>query len=109
MDPINELVAYKNNQQIVWVERHLWLGTLKKPLYLSLVRSHFTYCSQIRRTKFPQDILSLELIQRRATEYILPDSHSDYISRLVSLQLFPLMCDHHCMVLRHSQRLSEPP
>ena len=64
---------------------------LKKHLYLSLVRSHLTYCSQIWRPRHLKDILCLERIQRRATKYILSDSHSDYKSRLISLQLLPLM------------------
>ena len=56
-----------------------------------MVHSHLTYCSQIWRPRFLKDILSLERIQRRATKYILSDSYSDYKSRLVSLQLLPLM------------------
>ena len=63
----------------------------KKVLYLSLVRSKLTYCSQIWRPQFLKDIQSLESIQRRATKYILSDYSSDYKSRLVYLQLFPLM------------------
>ena len=63
----------------------------KKVLYLSLVRSKLTYCSQIWRPQFLKDIQSLESIQRRATKYILSDYSSDYKSRLVCLQLFPLM------------------
>ena len=63
----------------------------KKVLYLSLVRSKLTYCSQIWRPQFLKDIQSLESIQRRATNYILSDYSSDYKSRLVCLQLLPLM------------------
>ena len=64
---------------------------LKKHFYLSLVNSHLTYCSQIRRPRLLKHILSLKHIQWRATNYILSESHFDYKSRLVSLQLLPLM------------------
>ena len=64
---------------------------LKKHLYLSLVRSHLTYCSQIWRPRLLKDIISLERIQHRATNYDLSDSHFNYKSRLVSLHLLPLM------------------
>ena len=63
----------------------------KKCLYLSLVRSQITYCSPLWRPYLIKDILSLERIQRRATKYILNDYVSDYKSRLVSLELLPLM------------------
>ena len=49
--------------------------------YLSLVRTHLTYCSQ----------LSLEKVQRRAIKYILNDYVSDYKARLCKLKLLPLM------------------
>ena len=64
---------------------------IKKLLYLSLVRSQLTYCSTIWRPYLHKDILMLEKIQRRATEFILNDYSSDYKSSLVSLRLLPLM------------------
>ena len=64
---------------------------LKKQLYLSLVRSHLTYCSQLWRPKLIKDIKSLEKVQRRATKYILNDYVSDYKARLCKLKLLPLM------------------
>ena len=63
----------------------------KKLLYLSLVRSQLTYCSQIWRPQLIKDILSLEKIQRRATKYILNDYSSDYKARLTKLGILPLM------------------
>jgi len=63
----------------------------KRLLYLSLVRSQLTYCSQIWRPHLLKDILALEQIQRRATKYILNDYSSDYRSRLVHLNILPLM------------------
>ena len=64
---------------------------VKKRLYISLVCSRFTYYSQIWRPYLIKDITALERIQRRVTKYILNDFHSDYKSRLINLNLLPLM------------------
>ena len=64
---------------------------LKKQLYLTLVKSHVSYCCQLWRPFMVKDIQSIEKIQRRATKYILSDYTSDYKSRLLSLNLLPLM------------------
>ena len=64
---------------------------VKKKLYLSLVRSQLTYCSQIWRPFLHKDILFIEKIQRRATKYILNDYNSSYKMRLIQLKLLPLM------------------
>ena len=64
---------------------------VKKQLYLSLVRSRLTYCSQIWRPHLIKDIICLEKVQRRATKYILNNFSIDYKTRLKSLQLLPLM------------------
>ena len=50
---------------------------LKKQLFISLVRSHFSYCSQLWKPLHVKDILSLERVQRRATKFILNDYVSD--------------------------------
>ena len=63
----------------------------KKMLYISLVRSKLTYCSQLWRPQYIQDIVLLENIQCRATKYILNDYASSYRSRLIHLSLLPLM------------------
>ena len=63
----------------------------KRKLYISLVRSHLLYCSQIWRPHKIKDILLLERVQRRATKYILDDYTSSYKSRLTKLNLLPLM------------------
>ena len=65
--------------------------TVKRKLYLSLVRSHLTYCSPLWRPRLIRDIQSIERVQRRATKYILNNRQADYKSRLISLQLLPLM------------------
>ena len=64
---------------------------VKKKLYLSLIRSQLTYCSQIWQPFLRKDILFIEKIQRRATKYILNDYNSSYKSRLIQLKLLPLM------------------
>ena len=61
----------------------------KKTLYVTLVRSHLSYCCQIWRPYQVKDIIQLERIQRRATKYIVPDL--PYKSRLIKLNLLPLM------------------
>ena len=65
----------------------------KRKLYISLVRSQLTYCSQLWRPALIKDIRKLEQIQRRATKFILGTSHPhpDYKHRLIALNLLPLM------------------
>lgn len=63
----------------------------KRLLYISLVRSQLMYCSSIWHPYLVKEIVRLERVQRRATKYILNDYRSDYKSRLVSLNLLPLM------------------
>ena len=65
----------------------------KKKLYISLVRSQLTYCSQIWRPALIKDIKKLEKLQRRATKFILGYHLSglDYKDRLIQLKLLPLM------------------
>jgi len=56
--------------------------TAKKLLYLMLVQSRLTYCSQLWRPYLLKDISTLERIQRRATKYILNDYNSSYKTSL---------------------------
>ena len=63
----------------------------KKDLYISIVRSNLLYCSPLWRPYLIKDILNLERIQRRASKYILGDYTSDYKTRLIKLNLLPLM------------------
>ena len=65
-------------------------GTRKK-LYVALIRSQLVYGSQIWRPTLLKDIQKLEQIQRRATKYILQDYSSDYKTRLIALNMLPLM------------------
>ena len=63
----------------------------KKHLFNVLVKSQISYCSEIWRLHLLKDIQTLENIQRRATKFILSDFSSDYKSRLLSINMLPLM------------------
>ena len=63
----------------------------RKQLYLSLVKSKLSYCSQLWRPRLIKDIRNFERIQCRATKFILQDYSLDYKTRLLSLNLLPLM------------------
>lgn len=47
------------------------IPSTKRRLYVSLVRSNLTYCSQMWRPNLHKDIENIERVQRRATKYIL--------------------------------------
>lgn len=64
---------------------------MKKSLYTSLIRSQLLYGSQLWRPMLLKDIVKLEQMQRRSTKYILQDYTSDYKTRLLSLNILPLM------------------
>ena len=66
------------------------LSTRKK-LYYALVRSQLSYCSQLWSPRLLRDIKTLEAIQRRATKFICNDYSMSYKSRLVHLNMLPLM------------------
>ena len=65
--------------------------SIKTKLYMTLVRSILTYCSPVWRPYLLNDINSLERLQRRATKYILNNYTNDYKSRLLNINLLPLM------------------
>ena len=60
-------------------------------LYISLVRSKLIYSSQLWNPYLIKDIVMLERIQRCATKFILNDYTSSYKSRLLKLNILPLM------------------
>ena len=64
---------------------------VKRLLYITLVRSHFVYGSQLWRPLLIKDISRLERVQRWATKYILSDVSSSYKVRLLNLNLLPIM------------------
>ena len=65
--------------------------SVRKTLYLSLVRCHLSYCSQLWRPCLIKDIELLERVQRRATKFITENYEVSYKNRLLSLGLLPLM------------------
>ena len=83
--------AYKTLGLIRRIFQNTRVVQTKKLLYLTLVRSKLQYCSPIWRPQFINDIKNIENIQRRATKFILNDYSSDYKSRLIKLNLLPLM------------------
>ena len=63
---------------------------LKRTLYLTVLRSQVTYCSQVWRLYHIREPKALERLQRMATKYVLNNYQLDYKSRLISLNLLPL-------------------
>ena len=68
-------------------------NSAKQSLYVLLVRPHLLYCSPIWHPYLLADIRTLELVQRRATKFIINDTSVDYKSRLIQLELLPLMME----------------
>ena len=88
-------ICNKAYQCLYMIHRSLHLHSAptetKKQLYLSLVRSKLTYCSQLWRPLLIKHIIMLENVQRRATKFITNDYSSNYKIRLQRLHLLPLM------------------
>ena len=74
--------------------KHSTSVTAKRSLYISSITSRLTYCCPLWRPNIIKDIICLENIQRRATQFILHDFESDYKTRLVTLKLLPLMMEY---------------
>ena len=69
----------------------------RRCLYLTLVRSHLAYASQVWSPQSTTMCMELERIQRRATKFILAlpfKTDESYKSRLVTLKLLPLCYWH---------------
>ena len=65
----------------------------RRSLYISLVRSQKSYCSQFWRPLLIKDIKKLESVQRRATKTIGSEQKGiNYKERLIHLNLLPLIC-----------------
>ena len=65
----------------------------KRSLYTSLVHSQLLYCSKIWHPYLLVDVKAIELVQRRATKFIVNDTSMDYRNRLIHLKLLPLMME----------------
>ena len=91
-DHINKICG-KAYGALAMLRRTLPLCTsvnLKRNLYLTMVRSHLVYGSQVWRPSLIKNFIKIELVQRRATKFILGQSYSGYRDRLLELQLLPL-------------------
>jgi len=96
-------LPWSNHYNMICLKAYISLGLLKRTfgrfgtiearrsLYLALVRSQLTYCSQLWNPYLIKDISILERVQRHATKYILDDYTSNYRLRLLKLKLLPLM------------------
>jgi hypothetical protein len=62
----------------------------KKVLYLTLVRSVISYCTQLWCPCSKRDIIRLESVQRQATAYLLNNTDLSYVNRLEQCSLLPL-------------------
>ena len=63
----------------------------RRLLYLSLVRSHLSYASEIWAPQASsRDLAILEGVQRRATKFILQNYELSYLERLRKLNLLPI-------------------
>ena len=63
---------------------------IKRLLYISLLHSKLSYCSQVWRPMPIKDIITLERIQHRSTKFITGTPSLSYWERLISLHLLPL-------------------
>ena len=70
------------------------LLSARMSLYISLVWSQLLYCSPVWHPYILKDIRGLELVQRRATKFIVYNNDMDYRNRLLSLKLLPLMMEY---------------
>ena len=83
--------------------------SVRKTLYLSLVRCHLSYCSQLWRPCFIKDIELLERVQRRATKFITGNYEVNHKDHLLSLGLLPLCIGLRCWTLFLVHNLKNPP
>ncbi len=82
----------------------------KRKLYITIVRSNLTYCSQLWRPHLLKDISKIEQVQRRASKFILNVTLMDYKQRLIQLNLLPLMYWYELQdVLFLVKSLKDPP
>ena len=87
-------VVAKANRMLGFLRRHCTQLTnirCRRLLYLTLVRSHLSYGSEIWSPQVSsRDLVLIGGIQRRATKFITQDYHSSYFCRLKSLNLLPI-------------------
>ena len=77
--------------------RYIQSVSVRRTLYLTLVRAHFAYAAQLWAPQSIEMISRIERTQRRATKYILKlpfSSTVSYSSRLQTLSLLPITYWH---------------
>jgi hypothetical protein len=103
---INEQCA-QSNTMLSFIRRNTQtIDSIKtrRTIYLSLVRSHLGYATQVWTPQSIELLLKLEKPQRRATKYILNlsfISSVNYISRLQTLHLLPICYWHEYLDMVH--------
>ncbi len=96
MDKSLRPCTYAQRHTVSWVclsehfHLHQHVSLSEKEIFISLVRSQLSYCSQIWRPALIKDIRKLERVQRRATKFIVGNT-LDYRNRLIKLEIMPLM------------------
>ena len=93
-------VSFKANKMLGFVKRSsydIYNQSVRKMLYLTLVRNQLAYGSQVWAPQTVNNILSLERIQRRATKFILLlpyQTDVSYKERLKILGILPITYWH---------------
>ena len=94
MSPHISNIVSKANRMLGFLRRNCTYLTdinCRPSLYLTLVRTHLCYGSEIWAPQTTsRDLLCIESVQRRATKYILQDFTSSYTNRLKKLNLLPI-------------------
>ena len=100
--PIMSNLSFHEHYKIIYLKAYGSLNLIRQTfhmqsipivtkcnLYVTLVKSKLTYCSQLWRPWLLKDIVMLETVQKRSTKlnFILHDFASDYKSRLIQLNL----------------------
>ena len=88
-------IISKANSTLGFIKRSVGFHaplSVKKALYMSLVRSKLEYCSTVWSPHTHELIERLESVQRRGTKFILNNYQTDYTykDRLLSCSLLPL-------------------
>ena len=72
-----------------------------KKIYLSLVCSKLSYCSQLWRPRLIKDIVCLERVQQRTTKFICNDFTLDYLHSITPSHVLAKTPRHHVPCQMH--------
>ena len=104
---ISANLNWRQHYQLITSRAYKMIGLLRRifsshvsvsakcSMYISLVRSRLLCCSPLWNPYLLMDMKCLELVQRRATRFIMNDTSSDYRNRLTCIHLndLPLMME----------------